>query len=310
MITINQICDEEVKNLCEEVYKHMKAAYRKNLDKWCRKKIAPVFQKIFGRDFSDTPFLDIMLLSYDELEELVADSEIINLDYKFSIKSNRKIKGNRLVSIKDYLINNVYNAISKDSRRKKILSITHLSVCPYCNRNFMNSSNNKNTCELDHFWKKSQFPIFAASFYNLIPSCPSCNRNKGTDTFLLSPYNVKISSNQRLRFSWYPLDGDFLFNHNSIYITSKTHKDFKTDFDLLDLHNLYQIHSDLVLDAILKKIFIPEHYLNEINNIIPLSDSDINRLFTGVYTAEKDYYIRPLSKLISDVYVELNNLER
>lgn len=38
MITINQICDEEVKNLCEEVYKHMKAAYRKNLDKWCRKK--------------------------------------------------------------------------------------------------------------------------------------------------------------------------------------------------------------------------------------------------------------------------------
>lgn len=39
-----------------------------------------------------------MLLSYDELEELVADSEIINLDYKFSIKSNRKIKGNRPVS--------------------------------------------------------------------------------------------------------------------------------------------------------------------------------------------------------------------
>lgn len=54
------------------------------------KKIAPVFQKIFGRDFSDTPFLDIMLLSYDELEELVADSEIINLDYKFSIKVTEK----------------------------------------------------------------------------------------------------------------------------------------------------------------------------------------------------------------------------
>lgn len=47
-----------------------------------------------------------------------------------------------------YLINNVYNSISKDSNRKRILSITRLSVCPYCNRNFMNSSNNKNTCEL------------------------------------------------------------------------------------------------------------------------------------------------------------------
>ena len=31
MITINQICDEEVKNLCEEVYKHMKAAYQQKL---------------------------------------------------------------------------------------------------------------------------------------------------------------------------------------------------------------------------------------------------------------------------------------
>ncbi|MEW4353520.1 HNH endonuclease [Streptococcus pneumoniae] len=310
MITINQINDEEVKNLCEDVYTHMKVAYRKNLDKWCLRNISSIFQKIFGRDFSDTPFLDIMLLSYDELEKLVSDSAIINLNYKFSIKSNRKIKGNRSVSIKDYLINNVYNAISKDSRRKKFLSITNLSVCPYCNRNFMNSSTNKNTCELDHFWNKSQFPIFAASFYNLIPSCPSCNRNKGTDTFLLSPYNVKISPNQRLRFSWYPLYGDFLFNHDHIYITSKIHKDFKKDFYLLDLHNLYQIHSDFVLDTILKKIFIPEHYLNEINNIIPLSDSDIDRLFTGVYTAEKDYHKRPLSKLISDIYVELNQLER
>ncbi|MBJ8325245.1 HNH endonuclease [Streptococcus sp. CSL7591-lung] len=302
--------DEEVKVLCENVYIHMKEAYRKNLDKWCLTKVSSIFQRILDRDLSDKPFLDIMLLSYDELEKLVADPTVINLDYKFSIKSNRRIKGNRLISIKDYLINNVYNAISKDSRRKKILSITHLSVCPYCNRNFMNSSTNKNTCELDHFWNKSQFPIFVASFYNLIPSCPSCNRNKGTETFLLSPYNVKISSNQRLRFSWYPLDGNFLFNRDSIYISSKTHKDFKNDFDLLDLQNLYQIHSDLILDIILKKIFIPEYYLNEINNIIPLSDSDTNRLFTGVYTDEKDYHKRPLSKLISDIYVELNHLER
>ncbi|HEM4974213.1 TPA: HNH endonuclease [Streptococcus suis] len=301
---------DEINKLCTNVYKNMNNNYRNNLNQWCLKKVDPIFKKILNRQLSDKPFLDIMLLSYNEIEKLSESPLIKNLDYNYSIKSNKKLKSKTAVSVKDYLINNVYNAISKDSNRKSILSITRLSVCPYCNRNFMNSSNNKNTCELDHFWHKSQFPIFAASFFNLIPSCPSCNRNKGTHPFSLSPYKNEISSDSRITFSWKPLEGDFLFNHNSIYITSKTHKDFKKDFDLLDLHNLYQIHSDLVLDAILKKIFIPEHYLNEINNIIPLSDSDINRLFTGVYTAEKDYYRRPLSKLISDIYVELNYLER
>lgn len=288
----------------------MNNKYRNTLDKWCLQKVGPIFQKILGRQLSDTPFLDIMLLSYNEIEKLTKIPSIINLDYNYSIKSNKKIKRKASISVKNYLIDNAYNAISKDNNRKKILSITHLSVCPYCNRNFMNSSINKNTCELDHFWHKSKFPIFSASFFNLIPSCPSCNRNKGTHSFLLSPYKNEISSDRRITFSWRPLEGDFLSNHNSIRITSETYNNYENDFNLLDLEKLYQIHSDLVLDVILKKVFIPSHYLNEINKILPLSKNDTDRLFTGAYTTEKDYHKRPLSKLISDIYTELNYLER
>lgn len=310
MITISKINSNEVKYLCNDVYMSMKAKYRINLNKWCSKHVAPVLQKVLNKSISDKPFLDIMLLSYDEIEKLIEDSTITNLDYQYSIKSNKKIKRNKSLSIKDYLIGNVYKAISKPARRKKILSITNLSVCPYCNRNFMNSSDNKNTCELDHFWYKSEFPIFAASFYNLIPSCPSCNRNKGTKIFHLSPYNHKVSTDNRITFSWMPKNGDFLYNHQSIVIRAKTHDSFSHDYALLDLNELYQIHSDLVQDVLLKQIFIPEFYLNEICSILSLSKNDIDRLYTGVYTTEKDYNKRPLSKLISDIYSELGYFER
>ncbi len=308
MITINQINDKEVRSLYEEVYNNLNKRYRKNLDEWCIKQISSILHRVLDKTFSDKPFLDIMLLSFNEIKELSEDTNFIKLNYMFSIVSNKRIKKKKVKSIKNYLIDNVYKSIS--SKRRKILSITNLSVCPYCNRNFMNSSQNNNTCELDHFFHKSKFPILAASFYNLIPSCPSCNRNKSTNDFLLSPYNNEISTDNRITFSWRPKNGDFLYNHDSIEIISNTHDKYKNDFSKLDLNGLYQIHSDLILDMLIKKIFIPDTYLNEISKMIPLSSDDINKLYTGVYNTEKDYYKRPLSKLISDIYKELNNLER
>ena len=59
-------------------------------------------------------------------------------------------------------------------------------------------------------------------------------------------------------------------NHNSIRIISETYNNYDNDYSLLDLESLYQIHSDLVLDIILKKLFIPSHYLNEINKNSPI----------------------------------------
>ncbi|WP_052957641.1 HNH endonuclease [Photobacterium kishitanii] len=55
-------------------------------------------------------------------------------------------------------------------------------ICPYCNRNHtpVISNAERDFCrpELDHFIPKSIYPMFAVSFYNLIPSCHSCNHSK------------------------------------------------------------------------------------------------------------------------------------
>lgn len=71
------------------------------------------------------------------------------------------------------------------------------NVCLYCNRNFIEDLKivkNRNgrkpvgTFELDHFYSKDEFPMFAVSFYNLIPVCGTCNRIKSNTVFNINPY--------------------------------------------------------------------------------------------------------------------------
>jgi hypothetical protein len=83
-------------------------------------------------------------------------------------------------------------------------------TCPYCNDNRINiidisSEEDKDIIlrayfDLDHFFSKSQNPFFAISFYNLIPSCHSCNSTeKGNLIFNLhthtNPYFKSFNEN-------------------------------------------------------------------------------------------------------------------
>ena len=69
MITITLMDIDEINKLCTNVYENMNNNYRNNLNKWCLKKVDPIFQKILDRPLSNKPFLDIMLLSYNEIEK-------------------------------------------------------------------------------------------------------------------------------------------------------------------------------------------------------------------------------------------------
>ena len=75
-----------------------------------------------------------------------------------------------------------YSMIQKDVRHELMSSIG-IRTCPYCNRNYITSygKGKKSTADLDHFYQKKQYPLFALSLFNFIPSCQICNsRMKGT----------------------------------------------------------------------------------------------------------------------------------
>lgn len=70
-----------------------------------------------------------------------------------------------------------YSMISGDLRHKLMNSIG-IRTCPYCNRNYITRygiNGSKSTADLDHFYQKEQYPLFALSLFNFVPSCPICN---------------------------------------------------------------------------------------------------------------------------------------
>lgn len=85
-----------------------------------------------------------------------------------------------------------------------------IDVCPYCGRNYVFSVNkrtmtNPNTRvkpQIDHFLPKKQYPYLALNYYNLIPSCTTCNEapckwtNDPIDSdraheYLMQPYEFR-----------------------------------------------------------------------------------------------------------------------
>lgn len=57
---------------------------------------------------------------------------------------------------------------------------SQVGTCPYCNMVDIHYTpatafSKTEKGELDHFYPKEKYPMLGLSFYNLIPSCPSCN---------------------------------------------------------------------------------------------------------------------------------------
>ncbi|MET3559072.1 hypothetical protein ABID29_002221 [Streptococcus rupicaprae] len=223
----------------------------------------------------------------------------------------------KLVFAQPHLIKQ-YDNIDK----KKFVKITNVTVCPYCNRNFINVTEEITNSQLDHFFPKSHrgtgkrsYPIFALSFYNLIPSCYGCNNKKRDNIFKVSPYDEKLHSEPVLSFSWKlkPLQTTPWFDANSIEVTMTIPEGsrYKSDFEKLDLQEQYQLHTDYLQELLWKKQIYSKSYrkkmLDEFQNL-GLGERDFERVITGVYTDEKDYGKRPLSKLVADISREISLL--
>lgn len=86
-----------------------------------------------------------------------------------------------------------YSIISGDLRHK-LMNDIGIRTCPYCNRNYTTRygiNGSKSTADLDHFYQKEQYPLFALSLFNFIPSCPVCNsrmKNTHSAADTLYPY--------------------------------------------------------------------------------------------------------------------------
>ena len=191
----------------------------------------------------------------------------------------------------------------------KFVQTLDLKSCPYCNRNYtftVVNTDGRMRPQIDHFYPKSEFPFLAMSFFNLIPSCPSCNHTKSDDfnKDLINPYEIKESD---FKFTYTPSSIDFAnvekekYNFDSfdieVFGNEANRKTFKLD-------ELYKQHKDIVLELLVKKAYYPQSYIYELSSF-GFSEDEIYRYLFANYKQDEDLHKRPLSKLIKDISQEL-----
>lgn len=224
--------------------------------------------------------------------------------------------------------------------RSRLISSLGLTTCPYCNRQYITNisedeigninTENKEiiaTADLDHFYPKSVYPLFALSLFNYIPSCQICNSKfkHSSSRCILYPYEegfedkvlfklaVKDTkdNNELLKYWMGLLDPDFfylqlVFNHN-YNIDDDYVLRAKGSIEMFHLRNAYQCHISKAIDTVLKKrIFFEGAYENCIRDFlsrieIPYSDSLLKRMILG-YDWDTDEFDEPLSKFIYDIF--------
>ena len=317
MIPIEKSNPSEVKNICMKLYQKMDfqdyPRFKNDLNSW----VASHVQELASEEDA---FLKIMTGEYSFLENL---KEFLD---NFVDEEPR---------LAEYLKKS-YDKIDSELR-KKIIDSKNISVCPYCNRNYISSTykflqcnicNQEllvidgtekecpgckqeikgltkvvNTAQLDHFFPKDSYPLFAVSFYNLIPSCYSCNHVKFNKDLKHSPYDSSFPFDD-VKFTYIPKSTDKI----EIKIDS-CNPDFINGIRILGIEELYQSHIDVVNELIWKKEVYTKSYRDGLSKILnqtdlELSEAEVNRFITGYYTDKENYGKRPLSKMVTDISKE------
>ena len=351
MIQIEKFDPDYVRDWCESIYVQMnfpqkyrgEGTFKKDISKWIRQYLV-----IEGINWStgDDVLLELMQLEYEDLYKIfkwfLNAKKIDRKDWIFHPEYNGLYY---FQNFESFLVSS-YNFITKEIRYSRVKNSSFI-VCPYCNRNFINSTmkvykceechdnsadifeyfsdeiylkrecpegheiNEKhiellNSCQLDHFWSKINYPLLSVCFYNLVPCCASCNYTKLTSEFSISPYDSSIEVDELFRFNY-----DLKSIHQPrIFIERQKSEKFdllNKDFKNLGLIELYQVHSDIIEELLWKKEYYSETYRERIKSLFKehevkgFTDSEINRFITGAYTDSNEYGKRPLSKFVTDI---------
>jgi hypothetical protein len=220
---------------------------------------------------------------------------------------------------------NLYLTFSQSDSGKS-MAVSHyffgklnIQTCPYCNRQYtftLSEEDTKAAPEYDHFYDKSDYPVLAVSFYNLVPSCHTCNHIKHMKkTVKVNPYFKGFESKFRMfdktdtRRRLSPIE---MMNKEGVLRIAKEDgtisNNEKSNIKTLGLESLYRMHIDYV-DEIIEKAAAYNLTARQ-----QLADNFQKRGYTpdqvydfvwGKYLDDTQYENRVLSKLSKDLLEQL-----
>lgn len=191
-----------------------------------------------------------------------------------------------------------------------VLDSLNISVCPYCNRQYIFGADNnrKVAAQFDHFYSKSKYPYLALSFYNLIPCCPTCNKAKGEEHVDINPYIEGFGNNGKLIIDS-PLN--CILKNADWEIRFESDDRCKTNIQAFALSELYKKHKDYAHEIVVKSIANQKGYYNDLKisfSKLGITDELIDRIIWGNYLDECQLSNRPLSKMALDIIGQLKDL--
>ncbi|HEP1818502.1 TPA: hypothetical protein VB845_000283 [Streptococcus suis] len=262
------------------------------------------YKKYFSVGTTSEKFKKLILMPPDAMKDMVQNSNGVDCEMK-------NIKRLKLVYTRQKIMGKKLKGEEENINRFLIRELG-LTVCPYCNRNYINNRGNKFSAQMDHFYSKDEFPWLAVSLYNLIPSCGACNHIKGTKALNVHPFIKSDVEDNEVKFSYRQTTSD-----DVKVIISTTTDARKGDIGTIKLEEAYSIHNLDVRNMLLREEKYSKKYREELRQLLQtdggiesqlsLTDDEIDRMIYGDVIFEEDIKNVSLGKFRKDIYQEIKS---
>lgn len=220
------------------------------------------------------------------------------------------------------------NSSINPTPRHQIMSAMGVSVCPYCNRQYITiyndseSDTEKSTADLDHYYIKSAYPYLSLSLYNFVPSCQICNsRFKKTKDFYIHPhiypytqefgdsthFVINLSPDlMKVKDRW---DDPLILSLDSTSEPPERKCAIDNAINTFHLNDVYRSHLDYAQEMFLKSQAYNETSISLLQPIFDQFGSNflLSDVFFGQYIQKESLHKRPLAKLARDILAECSD---
>lgn len=242
-----------------------------------------------------------------------------------------KKKFNIKKSTKKFFINKYKNGFRKRVA-SEIVEILGINTCPYCNKNFIDiyvnkSKEKKFNGDMDHYLTKNKYPYLAICLYNLIPSCKSCNQEKGNnsdDKLHFHPYrdDSDLGYIFKTEFDWNNIDLNYIYGVSDsfkIKLDCNGNEFMKNSKEIFNLEDKYN-NSKRQAKSIIRNAYIyNKRYIRdmlkdyfsenkEVYNLNLICEEEIVKIIFDY--EEEDEINRPLGKLKYDLLNEFGVIKK
>lgn len=219
------------------------------------------------------------------------------------------------ISFKDEILNALDYSGLRSNFYPKYFQKIGIKACVYCNSQLTVCTevdeNVSAKFQVDHYLDKASYPCFSISFFNLYPTCASCNNIKRNNEvkFLLYSEDPTYIPKSAFNFSFKPGSVAKYLNSRNIedieLVFTEPNGDFQSTFDITGIYNTQK---DIAEELILKSELYSKSYQHSLIESFPsiFTNASLNsRIFIGNYCGENEIHKRPMSKFMQDIAKDL-----